>query len=45
MTEKPRGTCPVCGRSIQLRADGKIRQHGAQQKAMNCAGAGKAPKG
>jgi hypothetical protein len=27
MTEKPRGTCPYCDRSISLYADGTLRHH------------------
>jgi ssDNA-binding Zn-finger/Zn-ribbon topoisomerase 1 len=45
--EKPRGTCPVCGRSMQLRRNGSLRVHGRESdvgnRFMNCSGTGSFP--
>jgi hypothetical protein len=42
-----RGTCPVCGRSIQLKKDGALRVHGREadvgQPFTNCHGTGQKP--
>lgn len=47
---KPRGDCPVCGRSIQLKKDGTVRQHRneltgywAYGRAYHCSGSGQQP--
>ena len=44
--EKPRGYCPACGRSIQLRKDGMVRAHGEKSDAwppQKCRGCGEPP--
>jgi hypothetical protein len=45
-TRAERGTCPVCGRSIQLKKDGALRVHGREAdvgRFMNCRGTGQKP--
>lgn len=40
---RPRGTCPVCARSVALRAGGGVglhRPHGAPRAGPPCAGVG-----
>jgi hypothetical protein len=47
---KPRGNCPVCGRSIQLKKDGTVRHHGGgasdnwpYRRAHRCSGSDEKP--
>lgn len=48
MPELPRGTCPVCGRDVALRAGGALREHRTRKNkngppAPACAGSGRIP--
>lgn len=47
MTERPRGTCTVCGRTYTLNWDGMMRWHQRWLKGAGsgyCKGSGKLPK-
>lgn len=49
-TGKPRGICPVCGRSIMLLSENRIGKHGLKGIAsvwppQNCPGWGQPAKG
>jgi hypothetical protein len=37
--KRPRGTCPVCGRSVAVRGSGELRDHqGRSEKIQTAAG-------
>jgi hypothetical protein len=44
---RPRGTCPICGRDCQVRADGMIGQHRVilerWYRGQQCIGVGQLP--